>query len=61
MADSEVINGYDIDELARTLYDARAHRARPVTDEEWERHARQFPATHRMLLEDARQLAEEDD
>jgi hypothetical protein len=57
----ETINGYDIDLLARTLYDVRSMSPTECTDEQWSRHAEQFSGTHRMLLAEARRIAEEDD
>jgi len=59
-AKREVINGYDIDILARSLYDARTGSA-PATDEVWARHAVLFPSTHRRLFEEARSIAHEED
>lgn len=54
---SEVINGYDIDILARSLFDSRRLWPQPSTDEEWAVHAERFPSTHRMLVEEARRIA----
>lgn len=60
MSDLE-INGYSVDLLARALYDARKQIGGECTDEQWASHAEQFPVTHRLLLEEARRIAEEDE
>lgn len=57
----EVINGYDIDLLARSLYDARKRIGGPVTDIQWKQHAQRFSLSHRLLIEEARGIAREDD
>lgn len=59
MTDEE-INGYSIDLLARSLYDARKKIGGDVTDAQWRRHAQRFPASHRLLMEEARRIAVED-
>jgi hypothetical protein len=60
MSEREVINGFDVDALARALFDARSNR-RPLTDEEWKRRkaSKVFVTTNQMLFEQARAEAEE--
>lgn len=59
MTDEE-INGYSVDLLARALFDARKKIGGEVTDEQWIKHAKQFPTSHELLMIEARRVAQED-
>lgn len=59
---SEVVNGYDLDTLARTLYGVRAslgQKSGSYTDEEWEAIKMGFPTSYEALLKEARRIAED--
>lgn len=50
----------ELDTLARSLFDARAQRATPFTDEEWEGWKSRMPTSYNRLVEDARNFCWDD-